>query len=206
VEKTRNMLSILLEPMASDDTRRGPISRLLADVRAGRAAAWHELIPLIYDDVRRIARGQLKRERPHHTLESRALANEAFTRMIDRERPLAQNREHLFRAIRMVMHHLLIDYGRRYRRVPEGTRVAFVEADLPAAPTTEGLVEMGKTLERLVSEIDEQTADVVECRLAGYTEEETAAALGLPRSTVGRLWRPAKARLQEISSNKGRRS
>jgi len=180
------------------------ITGLLLAWRAGDAGAFDQLFPLIYDEVRRIARRQLNREHPGHTLDSTALVHEAYFRLVDQTRVAWSDRSHFYAVAAQAMHRILVDYARRYRAAKRGgaaERLDLAETELAAESRAETLLALDEALDRLAA-IDDRVSRVVECRFfAGLTEDETAEALGVTARTVRRDWTKAKGWLRHVLSD-----
>ena len=186
--------------------RRGPVSvtpprdpstptELLLAWSRGERSAFDRLVPLVHDELRRLARLQLRRERPGHTLQATALINEAYLRLIDVTRVRWQNRAHFLAMSARVMRRILVDAARRKRsrKRDAGVRTTlFDDQQLASAIPTQDLVELNDALDRLAA-IDPRKVQVIEMRFfAGLTVEEAAAALKVSPDTVMRDWRLAK--------------
>src|SRR4051812_25225063 len=181
---------------------RTPTALLLAWGR-GDEAALDELVPLVYGELRRIARQHLGRERTGHTLQPTALVNEAYLRLVDVKRIQWQNRQHFFAMAARVMRRLLVDSARakRFRKRGGGAAMASLdEALVVSSEPQRGLVELDDALNALAA-VDPRKEKVVELRyFGGLSVEETAAALELSPGTVVRDWRLAKVwLLRELS-------
>ena len=170
------------------------ITQLLIDLRGGQASM-DRLLPIVYEELRRIARRQLGAERPDHTLSTTALVHEAYLRMADQTRLGWQDRAHFFAASAQAMRRILVDYARRHRAEKRGggrAQVTLDDAMAAAGERADQLVALDEALTRLAA-MDPRLARVVECRFfAGLTEEETAEALGVTARTVRRDWVKAK--------------
>ena len=181
----------------------GDVTDLLLAHRQGDSTALDRLIPLLYDDLRVIARRHLSLERPDHTLNTTAVVHEAYLQLVDLTRADWRDRAHFLAYASKAMRHILVDYARRQRSAKRGggrLRVPVDEADIAAEDPTTELLELDEALRRL-SEHDERLGAVVECRLfGGMTAEETAAALGLSLRTAQRDWRRARAHLHRTIS------
>lgn len=169
-------------------------------------AAWEELLPLVYDELRAMAHHQLQRERQDHTLNTTALVHEVYLKLVDQTRATWEDRAHFFAIAARVMRRVLIDYARRYRAAkrPEGEARQRVSLDATADETfaaaeerAEVLVALDEALTRLAA-VEARLAQVVECRFfGGLTEEETATALGVTARTIRRDWIKAKQWLRD---------
>lgn len=186
------------------------ITDALGAVREGIPGALDRLIPLVYADLARIAHRQLGLERSGHTLSTTALVHEVYLRLVDQTRVQWADRAHFFAVAAHIMRRVLVDHARRHRAARRGgphARAVSLEAleragggDLAAADRAGVLIALDDALDRL-ARLDPRQAQVVECRFfGGYTEAETAEALGVTPRTVGRDWVKAKGWLyQELS-------
>jgi RNA polymerase sigma factor (TIGR02999 family) len=175
------------------------VTELLIAHRDGTPGAFDRLVPLVYEDLRRIARVQLKRVRPGDTLNTGALVNEAYLRLVDQSRASWRDRGHFFAVSAIAMRQIVVDHARRRARLNRGGDVAIMPLDDVHEPGTREaahVLEIDFALRKLAS-IDERLARVVECRyFAGLTEEETAAALDVSVRTAQREWFKARAWLR----------
>lgn len=170
----------------------------MADLGEGAEASdssVEELMPLVYDELRRLARGYLARERRGHTLEPTALVNEAYLRLVDQTHADWRGRSHFFAVGAMMMRRILVDHARRRgsgKRGGDWLRVTLSE-ELPRGDLDLArLLSLQDALERL-SELDERQGRVVELRLfAGLTVEEVAEVLGVSKRTVEGDWKHAR--------------
>lgn len=181
------------------------VTQLLAQWRAGDRDALDRLIPLVYDDLRRIARLHLSRERPDHTLDTSALVHESYLQLVGRHEADWQDRAHFFAAVSTAMRHILVDYARRKRASKRGggdqVRVSLEDvrpaADPPSNRHADDLILLDQALTRL-GERDPRMVQVVECRyFGGMPVRDTAEALGISTRTVERDWTRAKAYLYQ---------
>ena len=175
------------------------INRPLADWGHGDRAARDALIPLIYDELRGMARRHLGRERPDHTLQSAALVNEAYLRLAGKEPPEWQNRAHFFGFAAQMMRHILVDHARSRNAAKRGAGVPRLALDpeLGAAQKTEiDIVALDDALSKLAA-LDAQQGRLIELRFfGGLSIEETAIVLGVSPATVKREWATARAWLR----------
>ncbi|HEY0514141.1 MAG TPA: sigma-70 family RNA polymerase sigma factor [Thermoanaerobaculia bacterium] len=174
----------------------GSITQLLQKWSAGDQEAAERVLPLVYNELRRIASRQLRRERCDHTLQATAIVHEAYLRLDGQEGFHWPSREHFFAFAAHLIRRILVDYARHQKRLKRGggmERVTLSEAaDLTMVKSVD-LLEVDEALAALEA-IDPRKAAVVELRFfAGLTLEETAAQLGISPETVGREWRRAKA-------------
>jgi RNA polymerase sigma factor (TIGR02999 family) len=175
------------------------INSLLADWGHGDQDAREALIPLVYDELRRLARHRLWHERPDHTLQSAALVNEAYLRLVRQEAPQWQNRAHFFGVAAQLMRQILVDHARKHLAAKRGAgapRLSFdPEIALPQKPEVD-LVALDTALNKLGS-LDPQQSRLIELRFfGGLSIEETAVVLGVSPATVKREWATARAWLQ----------
>jgi RNA polymerase sigma factor (TIGR02999 family) len=172
-----------------------PVSELLVRWKAGDQQALEKLVPLVYKELRDIARYHLQRERPGHTLQSAALVHEAYLRLLD-QRPFdTENRAHFLAVASRLMRQILVDYARSHGAVKRGAdrRVELdVSLVLPQVRNTD-VVALNDALTGL-AKLDEQQGRIVELRFfGGLATEEIAEVLGVSSSTVKREWNVAKA-------------
>jgi len=172
------------------------VTRLLADWRGGDHSALDKLMLLIYDELRVLARRYMKRERGGHTLQTTALVNEAYLRLLGQQEADWQNRAHFFAVAAWVMRHLLVDHARsrRYaRRGGSALRITLDEAVAASPEASVDLLALNEALSRL-NAMDERMCRIVELRyFSGLSVEETAEVLGVSAITVKREWLKAKA-------------
>ena len=171
------------------------VTQILEALAAGNSQAAGELLPLVYEELRRVAAAQLRQERPGQTLQATALVHEAYLRLVGGETSW-ENRRHFFAAAAEAMRRILIDRARRKRRVRHGggrQRVELEADDLAIdAPSVE-LLALDEALDRLAAE-DPQKAELVKLRyFAGLNEQEAADVLGISRATAARHWAYARA-------------
>ena len=172
------------------------ITRLLIDWRGGDQAALEQLIPLVHEELRRLARRHMAHERVGHTLQATALVNEAFVRLIDVRQVKWQDRAHFFAMSSRLMRRILVDFARSkgYQKRGGGAqKVSFDEALFVAREPGQDLVALDDALNALAA-FDARKAQVVEMRFfGGLSVEETAEALNVSVDTVMRDWKLAKA-------------
>ena len=187
-----------------DPSRAHDVTELLLSWGQGDAAALDRLVPLLYDDLRRVARGHLRRERPGHSLQATALVHEVFLRLVDVDRMTLKSRTHFFALSARLMRQILVDHARRQRASKRGggaaTVISLNEAAGAAAPTSTSSVDLLALDEALdaLSSFDVRQCRVVELRFfAGLNIPETADALGVSTPTVERDWAMAKAWLHQ---------
>ena len=163
--------------------------------KAGDQGALEELVPLVYKQLRDIARHHLQHERPGHTLQSAALVHEAYLRLVDQRPFNTENRAHFLAVASRLMRQILVDYARTHGAAKRGAdRMVELETSvvLPQVRSTD-LVALDDALNAL-TKLDEQQGRIVEMRFfGGLATEEIAEALGISASTVKRDWNVAKA-------------
>ena len=181
------------------------VTRLLIKLTDGDGDVLGELLPLVYDELRRLAAGYLRRERPGHTLQPTALVHEAYLRMVDQSQVRWQNRAHFLGVAAQMMRRILVDHARGQRAEKRGgdfQKLSLDENIDVSGERAADLVALDEALERL-AEFDPQKARVVELRFfGGLSVEETAEVLGVSAPTVKRQWRMAKAWLYGQVSRK----
>ena len=171
----------------------------------GDDGALGELLPLVYAELRRLAAGYLRRERPGHTLQPTALVNEAYLRLVDQTQVRWQNRAHFLGVAAQMMRRILVDHVRGQRAEKRGGEIQKLSLDENIDVSGEraaDLVALDEALKRL-AELDPQKSRIVELRFfGGLSVEETAEVLGVSAPTVKRQWRMAKAWLYGQVSRK----
>jgi len=183
------------------------ITSALAALRRGAPAAMDRVLPVVYDELRRMAHRQLKAESVGHTLSTTALVHEAYLKLASQRRPPCDDRAQFFAVAARVMRRVLVDYARRHRAARRGgadRRPVDIDAlelaessELAVAERADSLVALDDALERLAA-VDERMARVVECRFfAGLSEAETAEAIGVSQRTVAREWMTARGWLYQ---------
>ena len=177
------------------DAERHDVSRLLARWKEGDEAALQELVPIVHDELRRLARRQMAGERPGRTLQPTALVNEAYLRLADLRQMQWQDRAHFFAMAARVMRRILVDAARSrgYQKRGGGAqRVSFTQALAVAEAPSTDVVKLDDALEAL-AEVDARKSRVVELRFfGGLSVDETAEVLQVSRETVKRDWTFAK--------------
>ena len=172
-----------------------PVSELLTRWRAGDQEALEALVPLVYKDLRDIARHHLQRERPDHTLQSAALVHEAYLRLLD-QRPFdTENRAHFLAVASRLMRQILVDHARSHGAAKRGAnrRVELDTSLVPPQVRSADVVALDDALNGL-AKLDEQQGRIVEMRFfGGLATEEIAEVLDISPSTVKRDWNVAKA-------------
>ena len=172
------------------------VTRLLLDWGNGNAAALERLTPLVYEELRRLAHQHMNRERRNHTLQTSALVNEAYLRLVEQRDVRWQNRAHFFSIASRLMRRILVDHARAHRYAKRGggaIQVSLDEAAFVSQERARELIALDEALTSLAA-IDLRKSQVVELRFfGGMSEDETAAALGVSPITVKRDGSTAKA-------------
>jgi RNA polymerase sigma factor (TIGR02999 family) len=175
-----------------------PISALLSKWRAGDKEALEVLIPLVYQELHRIAQHHLRQERPDHTLQSTALVHEAYLRLMKQAPAEIENRAHFLAVASRLMRQILVDHARRHRAAKRGggLKLELKEAmSLQKAPNVD-LIALDTALNEL-ARLDPQQSRIVEMRFfGGLSIEDTAEVIGVSRTTVKREWATARAWLR----------
>jgi RNA polymerase sigma factor (TIGR02999 family) len=175
------------------------INQLLASWGRGNLEAREALIPVVYDELRRLARHHLWRERSDHTLQSAALVNEAYLRLVRQEPPHWQDRAHFFGVAAQMMRHILVDHARHRRAAKRGAGAPQLALDPELAPTQEreiDLVALDEALSKL-TRLDPPQGRLVELRFfGGLSIDEAAVVMGTSPATVKREWATARAWLK----------
>ena len=182
------------------------VTQLLVNWGNGDQQSLDALMPVVYDELRRQARRYLRRERPDHTLQSTALVNEAYLRLVDQRSANWRNRSQFFGIAAQLMRRILVDHARGRSAAKRGSgapKLALVEELAGAAAPDVDLVALDDALNKL-AEFDPQQSRIVELRFfSGLSIEDTAEALGISPATVKRDWSTAKAWLyRELSGSR----
>ena len=189
------------------ETPSSEVTELLVRWRSGDGHALDSLIPLVYDELRRIAQNYLRNERTSHTLQGTALVHEAYVRMIGQKLPEWQNRAHFFGIAAQLMRQILVDHARGHRASKRGGEVyKLTLEDAPDQPHPRDLdlVALDDALKTLAA-MDPQQCRIVELKFfGGLSVEETSEVLGISSSTVKRDWTSARAWLfRELDRSAG---
>jgi RNA polymerase sigma factor (TIGR02999 family) len=183
------------------------VTQLLAKWRAGDENAAQTLMPIVYEELRRLARGFLRKERSDHTLQSTALVHEAYLRLIKQNRAEFQDRAHFFAISAHLMRRILVDHARKRRaaRRDGGFKVILDDAVSEEPLRGTDVIRLDEALEGLAA-LDPEQSRIVELRFfTGLSIEETAAVLSLSPATVKRRWATARAwLLREMGRPSGR--
>jgi RNA polymerase sigma factor (TIGR02999 family) len=184
---------------------RAQITRLLDELRPDDPRRATELLPLVYDELRRLAAARMARELPGQTLQATALVHEAWLRLISSERQNWQNRKHFFGAAAEAMRRILVENARRKKQLKRGgewRRIDWDGFDLPSLGPEERILAIDEALEEL-TRVSPMEAEVVKLRFfAGLEHAEIAAVLKLSERTVHRYWSFAKVWLYDQLSAK----
>jgi RNA polymerase sigma-70 factor (ECF subfamily) len=174
---------------------KGDITRLLVAWSGGNQAALDELVPIVYDELRHLASAYMRGERPGHLLQTTALVNEAYLRLLERQRVSCESRTQFFAVAAQVMRRVLVDYARGKNRVKRGGSIAPLSLDDVAVVSehrAEELIAIHTALEKLTA-LDARKGQVFELRyFGGMSVEEVADALKVSPVTVARDWRMAQ--------------
>jgi RNA polymerase sigma factor (TIGR02999 family) len=187
------------------------VTQILQQIEQGDPAAAEKLLPLIYDELRRLAAQRMRYERPGQTLEATALVHDAYLRLVDVEQAQHWNsRGHFFAAAAEAMRRLLVERARRKKRIRHGGGRQRVDLDTQLCMPAVGedrLLEINDALERLAGQ-EPEAANVVKLRyFAGLTIKEAAAAMGISVRTANRHWTYARAWLyQQLEGYDDKRS
>ena len=184
-----------------------PVSALLVKWRAGDQEALQALIPLVYQELRRIAQYHLRQERPDHTLQSTALVHEAYLRLVKQAPAEVENRAHFLAVASRLMRQILVDHARGHRAAKRGGGLKLELQDAMAQQNVENvdLIALDNALNEL-ARMDPQQSQIVEMRFfGGLSIEDTAEVIGVSRTTVKREWATARAwLLREMSRKEAR--
>ena len=183
----------------------GNITQLLLQWRSGDPSALDQLMPLVYEELRRLARQCMRGERTGHTLQTTALVNEAYLRLLNSSRVQWQDRAHFFAIASQLMRRVLVDEARRRRNLKRGgqyTRIEIDQIELKTPPRDFDLLALDEALNKL-AEFAPRKGKVVELRFfGGLSIEETALVLSISPDIVKREWRTAKLwLLQELNES-----
>ena len=178
---------------------RQEVTQVLLDWNRADGNAAERLIPLVYDELRRLARQYLQRERSDHTLQATGLVHEAYLRLVDQSSVTWQNRAHFFGVAAQAMRRILVDHARSHRAEKRGgdrEKLEFDEELLPSGERAVDLIALDDALREL-ERLDSRQSQIVELRFfGGLTNEEIGEALDISPRTIKREWRLAKAWLR----------
>jgi RNA polymerase sigma factor (TIGR02999 family) len=190
----------------ADAPRKDDVTDLLEELSDGNQDALAALVPLVYEQLRRLARSHMRREQRMQTLQTTALVHEAYMRLVDQRNVRWQNRAHFFAIAAQAMRRILVSRARARlaeKRGGGGEKVQIDDLDIANPESTVDLVAIDEALQRLAA-LDPQQGRIVELRFfGGLTVEEAAEVLQLSASTVKREWRTAKAWLRRELEQSG---
>jgi RNA polymerase sigma factor (TIGR02999 family) len=190
--------------MTSPSSSTAKLTQLLMAWSEGDQSALETLTPLVHEELRRLAHHYMKGERPGHTLQTTALVNEAYLKLVDQKQVAFKNRAQFFALAATLMRHILVDHARSRQYLKRGggaQRVSLDKALIVCGDRDEDLVALDEALVRLAA-VDMRKSKVVELRFfGGLSVEETAEALDVSAVTVMREWRMAKAWLYDVINN-----
>ena len=181
------------------------VTQILQNWSGGDSEAPARLMPFVYDEMRRLARVFLAKERGNHTLQPTALVHEAYVRLVDQTRVNWQNRAHFYGIAASMMRRVLIDHARAHvtdKRGGATIRLSIDDVQVPVEERAAALLDLDEALERL-KEMDERKCKIIEMRFfGGLSDEEIAEALGVSTRTVLRDWKTARLWLyRELTQN-----
>ena len=173
------------------------ITQMLIELTDGNSAVVNQILPHIYDELRKLAGSYLRRERSDHTLQPTALVHEAYMKLIDQKQVKWQNRAHFFGIAAQVMRRILMDHARKHKAEKRGGEADKLPLEeeilLVSQESSSQLIALDDALKAL-AELDPQKAKIVELRyFGGLSIEETAEVIGVSVPTVNRQWKTAKA-------------
>ena len=189
--------------MTTPRSKQQAVTQLLGEWSNGDEGALEKLFPLVHPELHRLAHHYMSRERAGHTLQTTAVLNEAYLRLVDNTKPVWQGRTHFIAAAAQMMRHIMVDHARKHQSLKRGggaLKVTLDEAALVTETRSRELLDLDEALERLAAQ-DARKGQIVELRyFGGLTVEETAEFLKLSLRTVEREWTAAKAWLyRELS-------
>jgi RNA polymerase sigma factor (TIGR02999 family) len=189
--------------MTTPRSTRQAVTQLLGEWSHGDEGALGKLFPLVHPELHRLAHHYMSRERAGHTLQTTAVLNEAYLRLVDNTKPVWQGRTHFIAAAAQMMRHIMVDHARKHQSLKRGggaLKVTLDEAALVTETRSEELLALDEALESLAAQ-DPRKSQIVELRyFGGLTVEETAEFLKLSQRTVEREWTMAKAWLYRALS------
>jgi RNA polymerase sigma factor (TIGR02999 family) len=191
---------ILSDPVNQD------VTALLAKWSGGDKAALEELMPLVYGELKRLAGSYLRRERQDHTLQSAALVNEAYMRLVDQSRVRWQNKSHFFGIAAQMMRRILVDHARGQKAAKRGSGVEVLELNEAVAQAQKQSIDLLGLDEALnmLAKMDAQQSRIIELRFfGGLSIEETAEVLQISPATVKRDFAAARAWLYRAVTTRG---
>ena len=180
------------------------VTRILEEIEHGNSQAAEQLLPLVYNELRKLAAHKMSGEAQGHTLQATALVHEAWIRLVGGSAQQFQNREHFFVAAAEAMRRILVDHARRKKSLKRGSGVAaqeFVEGAFVFAQPPEELLAVNDALDQLAAK-DSPAAELVKLRyFVGMTMEQAASAMGMAPRSAERLWAYARAWLKREIGN-----
>lgn len=182
------------------------VTRILSAMEQGNSSSAHLLLPLVYDELRKLAAQKMAQEKPNQTIQATALVHEAYLRLVNvNEAQNWNSRGHFFTAAAEAMRRILVENARRKKRIKHGgalERVDIEMADIPTHMSSDDLIALDEALEKL-KQIDSVKAQLVNLRyFGGMTIEQASEALGISRITAHRYWTFARAWLhQQIATD-----
>jgi RNA polymerase sigma factor (TIGR02999 family) len=187
----------------------GELTVLLSEWRAGDQAAFDRLLPIVYEELRRLASAYMRAERPDHLLQTTALVHEAYLRLVDHPEVSYETRHHFFAVAAQVMRHVLVDYARARRRAKRGggvPPVALEDVAVISDERAEEVIAVDSALEGLMA-FDLRKGQIFELRhFGGLSVDEAAEVLKVSPATVARDWRMAKAWLRRAIASEHQRA
>ena len=184
----------------TERTHQHQITQLLAEWSDGNQSALDELYPLVYEELHRLARRYMSRERKGHTLQTTALINEAYVRLVDQKNVHWANRSHFFAISAQIMRRILIDHARRHAYAKRGggaQQVSLEEVAVVAREQSAEIIRLDEAL-KILAKMDPRRCHVVELRyFGGLSNEEIAGVLKVSENTVTRDWNLARAWLHQ---------
>jgi RNA polymerase sigma factor (TIGR02999 family) len=184
----------------TDRTPQHEITQLLAEWSDGNQSALDELYPLVYEELHKLARRYMSRERKGHTLQTTALINEAYVRLVDQRNVHWANRSHFFAISAQIMRRILIDHARRHAYAKRGggaQQVSLEEVAVVAREQSSEILRLDEAL-KILAKMDPRRCHVVELRyFGGLSNEEIAGVLKVSENTVTRDWNLARAWLHQ---------
>lgn len=196
--------SVATRPRTTENRAMHEVTRILDEINEGNAAASDQLLPLVYDELRKLATARLRQERSDQTLQATALVHEAYMKLVDAEHSREwDNRGHFFAAAAEAMRRILLNRARDKKRLKRGgdrQRIQFDKIQLAMDTPSEELLALDEAVEQLIQE-DPISGNLVKLRFfAGLTVKEVAQALGMSVRTANRQWAFARAWLHERMS------
>jgi RNA polymerase sigma-70 factor, ECF subfamily len=185
----------------------GELTRLISEWRAGDQAAFDRLLPIVYEELRRLASSYMRAERPDHLLQTTALVHEAYLRLVDHPEVSYATRNHFFAVAAQVMRHVLVDYARARRRAKRGggtPALPLEDVAVISDERAEEVIAVDSALEGLMA-FDMRKGRIFELRhFGGLSVDEAAEVLQVSPATVARDWRMAKAWLRRAIASESR--